>query len=263
MTRPTPRTPLWGAACLLALAAVVTALAAAVTARGAGRNQLRFIVQQQCIPHWLKAHDPAPCISVSLRGSGPAAAGFALLADQKGGAHFLLIPTQSISGIESPAVRAPGALNFFDAAWNARAVLDTVVGHPVAREVIGLAVNSIWARSQDQLHIHIGCLRPFVYDALHADAPRIGATWSPLTMSVFRYQAIRINGRDLHSTNLFERLADGLPGARDAMGQFTLFVAGMAFKEGPGFLVLAGRSVPGTETLLDASCALAGGLRGP
>jgi CDP-diacylglycerol pyrophosphatase len=249
-----PPIRLLGAACLLAVAAIVTA-------HGVGRNQLRFIVQQQCIPDWLKAHDPAPCISVSMRGTGPTAPGFALLADQKGGAHFLLIPTQSIIGIESPALRVPGALNFFDAAWKARAVLDTVVGRPVAREITGLAVNSIWARSQDQLHIHIGCLRRFVYDALHVNADRIGATWSPMTMRGFRYQAIRINGRNLDSTNPFKLLADGLPGAKDGMARFTLFVAGMDFKDGPGFLALAGRYVPGTETLLDSSCALARGER--
>ncbi|MGB6449249.1 MAG: CDP-diacylglycerol diphosphatase [Steroidobacteraceae bacterium] len=243
-----------GAACLLALGA-------GVAAHGVGRNQLRLIVQQQCVPDWLKTHDPAPCITLSMRGAGPTASGFALLADQKGGAHFLLIPIQSITGIESPALRATGTLNFFDAAWKARGVLDTVVGRPVAREITGLAVNSIWARSQDQLHIHIGCLRRFVYDALRVNADRIGATWSPMTMRGFRYQAIRINGRNLDSTNPFKLLADSLPGAKDAMAQFTLFVAGMDFKDGPGFLALAGRYVPGTETLLDSSCALArGGL---
>ncbi len=242
---------------LLALAGCLGAIAAAVMAHGAGREQLRFIVQQECLPNWLKTHHPAPCISVSLIGRGPAAPGFALLADQKGGVHFLLIPTQSLSGIESPELRSSGTLNFFDAAWKARAVLDTVVGHPVSRSVIGLAVNSIWARSQDQLHIHIGCLRPSVYDALHADAGRIGRTWSPMTMRGFHYQAMRILGENLGSTNPFELLANGIPGAKDEMSRFTLFVAGMDFKEGPGFAVLTGTYVPGAETLLDPRCSLA------
>lgn len=244
-------------------AGCIAALAAAVVAHGAGRNQLRFIVQQECIPHWLRTHRPDPCISVHVTGRGTGAQGFALLADEKGGAHFLLIPTQSIRGIESPELRASGALNYFDAAWKARSVLQSVVGHPVPREVVGLAVNSIWARSQDQLHIHIGCLRRFVYAALHADADRIGRAWSPLTMRGFHYRAIRIMGPDLDSANPFELLADGVPGAQDEMGHFTLFVAGMDFKDGPGFVALAGRYVPGTETLLDPRCALAGGRSSP
>jgi hypothetical protein len=40
------------------------------------------------------------------------------------------------------------------------------------------------------------------------------------------------------------------------MGQFTLLVAGMQFKEGPGFVVLAGNAVPGAELLLDSTCAV-------
>ena len=42
------------------------------------------------------------------------------------------------------------------------------------------------------------------------------------------------------------------------MGDFTLLVAGMEFKEGPGFVLLAGNSVPGAELMLDSSCAVAG-----
>ncbi len=42
------------------------------------------------------------------------------------------------------------------------------------------------------------------------------------------------------------------------MAEFTLLVAGMEFKEGPGFALLAGSSVPGAELLLDSSCAVAG-----
>ncbi len=242
---------------VLVLAGCLAALTAAVAAHRAGRDQLRFIVQHECLPNWLEAHNPAPCISVSMRGRGPGASGFALLADQKGGAHFLLIPTESVSGIESPELRSPRALNFFDAAWKARGVIDTFIGHPVSRDVIGLAVNSIWARSQDQLHIHIGCMRKFVYDALHGASDRIGHVWSPVTVRGFHYQAIRIMGRDLGSTNPFELLADDLPGAKDEMGRFTLFVAGVDFREGPGFVALAGQYAPGTETLLDPRCSLA------
>jgi CDP-diacylglycerol pyrophosphatase len=221
--------------------------------RGGDRDRLREIVQEQCVPHWVTAHDPAPCISVSQRAS---AQGYAVLADRKGGAHFLLIPTQRISGIESPELRATGALNYFDAAWNARNVLDAVVGAPVPREAVGLAVNHIHARSQDQLHIHISCLGRSVHDELHTAADRIGHAWSSVRVGGIDYQALRITGRQLGSANPFKLLADRLPGARQAMGQFTVLVAGMEFKEGPGFVVLAGYAVPGAELLLDSSCAV-------
>jgi CDP-diacylglycerol pyrophosphatase len=81
--------------------------------------------------------------------------------------------------------------------------------------------------------------------------------WSPLQIAGQRYQAMRVMGTGLGAANPFALLADRLPGAADAMGDFTLLVAGMQFREGPGFALLAGRSVPGAELLLDSSCAVA------
>jgi CDP-diacylglycerol pyrophosphatase len=71
-----------------------------------------------------------------------------------------------------------------------------------------------------------------------------------------QYQALRIMGAELGAQNPFALLAEGLPGARDAMGNYTLLVAGVDFTDGPGFVLLAGFAVPGAERLLDASCAL-------
>jgi CDP-diacylglycerol pyrophosphatase len=210
-----------------------------------GRDHLRFIVQQECLPDWLKAHNPDPCISVTLTGHGLRAQGYALLADRRGGAHFLLIPTQSISGIESPDLRAPGAINYFDAAWKARQVLESVVGRAVPRSAVGLGVNSIRARSQDQLHIHISCLSQSVYEALQSAGDRIGRTWTPFPMGGLRYQAIRIMGRQLGGATPFELLADRLPGAKDAMGEYTLLVAGGLSRTDRDSWRLPARSCPG------------------
>lgn len=237
--------------------------AAAFTARSeppdpSSRERLRFIVQEQCVPHWRAAHDPAPCVSVEVDGRGPAPPGYAVLADRKGGAHFLLIPTQTIRGVESPEARAPGALNFFDAAWQSRGVLTGVVGHPVPRAAVGLAVNQRRSRSQDQLHIHISCVRESVWRALHEQADGIGAAWAPLEIAGYRYQALRIMGERPGSANPFELLAGRLPGAeKSSMEQFTLLLSGMDFSQGPGFVLLAGSDVPGAELMLDPKCALA------
>lgn len=235
----------------------VSGLAASAATPDAPRDRLRFIAQEECLPHWQAAHDPGPCTSVTLLGKGSAADGFVVLADRKGGAHFLLIPTRTISGIESPEVRAHGALNYFESAWRAREVLNGVAGHSIPRDAVGMAVNQVRSRSQDQLHIHISCLRRSVYDTLRAQADTVGSRWSPLSMGGFEYQAIRVMGRELGARNPFEILADRLPGAKDSMGEFTLLVAGVEFKQGPGFVLLAGNAVPGAELLLDSSCDVA------
>ena len=238
------------------LLAPVMGLAAlhSISVYGGDRDRLREIVQEQCVPHWLTTHNPAPCISVS-RGSSDR--GYAVLADRKGGAHFLLIPTRTISGIESPEARAPSALNYFGAAWNARKVLDGVAGVPLPQDAIGLAVNHMRARSQDQLHIHMSCLGRSVHDELYVAADQITSDWSPVTVGGVDYFALRIMGTKLGKANPFELLADRLPGAIQGMGEFTLLVAGVKFKQGPGFVVLAGHAVPGAELMLDSTCALA------
>jgi CDP-diacylglycerol pyrophosphatase len=235
---------------------------ASVADADAGRDQLRVIVQQQCLPHWTRAHDPSPCISVRTLDDGSVdhglvPEGFAVLQDRKGGAHFLLIPTRTITGIESPEVRGVRALNFFAAAWEARYVLVGAVGHAVPRSAVGMAVNQHRARSQDQLHIHLSCLNPRVHDALQSQADGISPDWSSVSIDGTRYHALRIMGSELGKANPFELLSARLPDAAGAMDEYTVLVAGMQFGERPGFVVLAGREVPGAELLLDASCALA------
>jgi len=244
------------------LACLVACVTASVADADAGRDQLRVIVQQQCLPHWTRAHDPSPCISVRTLDDGSVdhglvPEGFAVLQDRKGGAHFLLIPTRTITGIESPEVRGVRALNFFAAAWEARYVLVGAVGHAVPRSAVGMAVNQHRARSQDQLHIHLSCLNPRVHDALQSQADGISPDWSSVSIDGTRYHALRIMGSELGKANPFELLSARLPDAAGAMDEYTVLVAGMQFGERPGFVVLAGREVPGAELLLDASCALA------
>jgi CDP-diacylglycerol pyrophosphatase len=216
------------------------AMLAAVPAEAQNRDALRQIVQEGCAPHWLQAHDPAPCERVYLPDARHD--GYAVLADRKGGAHFLLIPTRTISGIESPDVLKTQALNYFAAAWQARDRISVFVGHEVARGYVGMAINPEHGRGQDQLHIHVECLGQSVYDALHAKADLPTDRWSPLELAQGRYYGLRLMGEDL---------------GRSDMGAYTLLLAGMQFNEGPGFLLLAGKSVPGGETLLDSTCAVA------
>jgi len=233
----------------------------------ADRDALRHIVQEQCLPHWSAQHDPAPCESLTQD--------YAVLADSKGGAHFLVIAAQTIAGIEDPAVLNAATPNYFAAAWQARDRLNAVVGHPLRRDAVGLAINSAIARGQDQLHIHIECLQPRLYQALQAAAATVGDHWAALQIGESPYRALRLRGQDLGEANPFQLLANQIPEARQAMGRYTIVVAGMQFKDGPGFIVLAGPTptraamlgdaltgtlgkglvAPG-ETQLDSTCAV-------
>jgi CDP-diacylglycerol pyrophosphatase len=232
-------------------AALAMSVLCAWSVQAADRDALKHIVQDQCLPHWRELHDPAPCASI-------VPPDFAVLADRKGGAHYLLIATGSATGIEDPSLLADTSPNYFAAAWAARDRLDTVIGHPLRREAVGLAINSAIMRGQDQLHIHIECVNPGVSRVLRAAAPALKPQWSPLRLEDRVYSAARIDGEDLSGKDPFRLLANGVPGARADMRAFTIVVVGMQFADGAGFIVLAGRTprVPPGETLLDSSCAI-------
>jgi CDP-diacylglycerol pyrophosphatase len=222
-----------------------------------GRDALRQIVQEQCVIHWIQKQDPAPCERVFLPDSNPEGSGYAVLADRKGGAHYLLIPTQTMAGIESSELLDPDSPNYFAEAWHARDYLAKFVGHPIPRVDVGLAINTARSRSQDQFHVHIECLRQEVVDSLRAAADQLGDTWAPVMVAGSTYQAERIVGDALDSANPFEMLAKLGPDVRHHMGDYTLVVAGMQFRSGAGFVILTGTGPTG-ELLLDPTCAAAG-----
>ena len=238
------------------LAGIISLSAALAAPASANRNALREIVQNQCAAHWLQQHSAAPCERIVLPDSAHLRDGFAVLADRKGGAHFLLIPTQTLAGMESPELFEPGTPNYFAAAWAARDLVAAAVGHGIPRAAVGMALNPRHARSQDQFHIHIECIRKDVAKALQQAAPAIGDSWSPVALGAWSYEALRIMGEDLARSDPITLLADRLPAARAAMGDYTLVVAGMDFMEGPGFMVLASTG-PAGELLLDSTCAIA------
>jgi CDP-diacylglycerol pyrophosphatase len=263
--RSTPATSTFRvpAATLAVCAASVWSLAAAAQASGS-REALWRIVHEQCVPDQLHSHDPKPCVQVDVRGG--IEKGFAILKDRRGTTQFLLIPTDSISGIESPIILAPAAPNYFADAWEARTYIDDTLHQTLPRDAIGLAINSTASRSQDQLHIHVDCIRPDLRAALREHTTSIGSRWAPLDvpLAAQHYMAIWVPGERLGSNNPFRLLAEGLPGAAQDMGDRTLVVVGSTRAGGAaGFVILedqvdsaSGDSAHG-EDLLDHACRIA------
>lgn len=243
---------------LTAAALALAALAVASCARAADPDALWKIVHGKCAPSEAASGDPAPCLAVDLAG------GYAVLKDIRGKTQVLVIPTAKVTGIESPELLAPGAPNYWRAAWAARSFVGKFAGRDTPRPDVLLAVNSIDGRSQNQLHIHVDCIDPGVRDALAAALPDIGPRWRPLNVDLagHRYQAMRLSGDDL-TQNPFKLLADGDATARADMGPETLVVAGVQFPGGaPGFVLLsdhadlaAGDHGSG-EDLMDHTCSV-------
>ena len=241
-------------------------LIAGATGASAAANPdaLWQIVHDQCVPNAQQHSTASPCEAVSLQDG--VEKGFVILKDLAGATQFLLIPTARIPGIESPELLAASAPNYWDAAWQARAYVEARARKPLARDAVGLAVNSAAGRTQNQLHIHVSCVRPEIRTTLLLHEENIGDGWTPLTVPLggHEYRVRRAAGPELGEVNPFKLLADGLPAARQRMGQYALVVVGATFRDGrEGFYLLTHPADPRTgdpgsgEELLDLDCAQA------
>jgi CDP-diacylglycerol pyrophosphatase len=199
-------------------------------------NALWTITHDQCVPNQEQHGDPAPCALVDLTGR------YVVLKDLVGATQFLLIPTDRVSGIESPEILAPDAPDYFAAAWRARTFVEQRAGQPISRDWISLAINSAADRTQNQLHIHVDCVRADVREALQRNISGIGPDWAPLPEPLVgqQYRAMTLAGDDL-TANPFQLLARQTAD----MGAETLVAVGVHLADGsPGFVLLANRISP-------------------
>ena len=154
---------------VLKIAAVFVVAAFATSATGLGRLALWPVVQT-CVANYRLTGAPFPCLEVDLSdgtGRDYVVLRPPLLHD------LIVVPTREIAGIEDPYLQSPGAPNYFNAAWQARSFLRGADGRAPERAEIALVANSAALTSQDQLHIHVGCLAPPARRALAAAAPKV------------------------------------------------------------------------------------------
>jgi CDP-diacylglycerol pyrophosphatase len=240
------------------LALVALGLLFASPARAQNPDALWNILHNRCVPNVIATGDASPCVEVDQPNATPS--GWVVLKDINGATQFLVMPTQKITGIEDPLVLQPGEPNFFAAAWEARRFFLARVGHGVPQGVISLTINSPTGRTQNQLHIHIDCLRADIRDTLAGALGSIGADFTPLPLAGHPYRARRLNGPDL-TDNPFLLLAAETP--PDAMGRHTLAVVAERFPDGKdGFVLLDDEADllhgdrASSEELQDHACAV-------
>ena len=242
----------------LAVAACASAFAAPARA---DPMALWRIVHGACVPHVEAGLGPKPCERVNL--DGGVDQGVAILKDLVGIAQMLAIPTRRITGIEDPQMLAPNAPPVFADAWSAKTLVEARLGRALPREAVGLAINSKWARSQEQLHVHVDCMAIPVVKALAEYASALDGVWRAMTVPLHGriYFARRVDSSDLVGVAPLKLLADGLEGARAHMGAYSLAAVGATFDGKPGFALLADQfSLEGgghAEDVQDHDCAIA------
>ncbi len=226
----------------LVAALLLGAVGAGAAARAADRGALWRIVHGRCVPDQREHGAPAPCARVDLdRGE---AAGTAVLKDRRGATQYLLIPTARIPGIESPALLASDAPNYFAAAWDAGTLVGDRLHRTLSRGDLALAVNSRFDRSQDQLHVHVDCVRLDVRAALDRAEAGIDGQWHPLPVPLagHRYRALRLPGPLLGDADPFRLLARSLPGPTRDMAGHTLVLVGDTHDGQADFILLDGQA---------------------
>jgi CDP-diacylglycerol pyrophosphatase len=220
------------------------------------------IVHGACVPHVEAGLGPKPCERVDLEGGVDQ--GVAILKDLVGVAQMLAIPTRRITGVEDPQMLAPNAPQVFAAAWSAKTLVEARLKHALPREAIAIAINSKWARSQDQFHLHVDCVAKSVAATLADNRGSFDGVWRAMAVPLNGrvYFARRVDSADLADIAPLKLLADGIEGARAHMGAYSLAAVGTTFDGKAGFILLADQfSLEGgghAEDLQDHDCAIAG-----
>jgi CDP-diacylglycerol pyrophosphatase len=164
---------------------------------------------------------------------------------------FLLIPVQPVTGVEDDKVFSPSVADLWASAW-----LWSEKYPGKSATVTGLAVNSVLARTQNQLHIHISCVLPDVtkalgkkkisQDANHPTLVKLGSNHT--TYSVVAVPTLDganspfLIARTISQANKIEMRQQGIAVVRG--------------KKNNGFYVLATAERQGAaEELLDQACA--------
>lgn len=213
------------------------------------------VVGGQCVRNERDANNPSPCTTVDF------AHRYALLKDIAGRAQYLLIPTDRVPGIEAPQILYGGSPEYWQYAWDARGHVDARLHTTLAANQLGLEINSSTRRSQNQLHIHIDCLRADVTAALapHRDDPP--GAWQPLTLDGHRYRVTRVTSL-VDKNNPF-RVVERSLAPQQKMGDQTILVTGAgADAARDGWLIVhSGLDMDGgtgtAEGLMDHACRIA------
>ncbi|MEY0728006.1 CDP-diacylglycerol diphosphatase [Providencia rettgeri] len=178
-------------------------------------NALWNIVNTQCIP---LLPTTLPCLKVEQEKH------YVLFKDKKGPLHNLIIPTEKITGIESSQLLEQNSPDYFAIAWQERGCLSQQTNHPIPEHLLAIAVNSQYGRSQDQLHIHIACLKPEINKTLNQLSSTITTHWASLSseLASHHYLAKKFPEGSPHVENSFHQLNEYVIKHHDKMGNFGL-----------------------------------------
>ncbi|WP_369309050.1 CDP-diacylglycerol diphosphatase [Providencia rettgeri] len=182
-------------------------------------NALWNIVNEQCLsPQKTVFASPSSCLKVDKEKH------YVLFKDKQGPRHNLVIPTSTIAGIESPQLLEPSSPDYFAIAWQERESLLPKAGTPFPHDLLAVAVNSPYGRSQNQLHLHIACLKPEVSLQINQVSTHITTDWATLPTKLIghHYLAKKLQDEPTKPKNAFNQLNEYVEKHQDKMSNFGL-----------------------------------------
>jgi CDP-diacylglycerol pyrophosphatase len=219
-------------------------------------------VVQACVADFRLTGSPLPCLEVdpsSGEERGAVVLRPPLLDD------LIVAPTRQIVGVEDPLLQSAGAPNYFNAAWRARSFLKARDGRTPERDEIALVANPAVIRTQDQLHIHVGCLKSSAKRMLAAAAPNVPiGKWGRIGAVVpdSMFWGMRIRGTDLSDIEPFRLAAEAIADKVISPRYLTIAAAGVRVEGDDQFLILASWSLSGSGALLDNCAAFTARAKG-
>lgn len=222
----------------------IAAAFAAVTALAKGRREALWQVVQLCVANHNWTGASFPCLTVNT--SDGEERGYIVLRRPVGRPDTILAPTRKITGLEDPLLRSSETPNYFLDAWNERTLVSDRIQRPLAHEQVALAVNSRYTRTQDQFHIHIGCVDREASEILDTISPDLSANrWVRARKRFYGFDiwGLQIAKETLDGVNPVRLLEDGFPDESGSRGLSTIVLAGVKLPDGrDGFALLTWRS---------------------
>jgi CDP-diacylglycerol pyrophosphatase len=214
------------------LAALALALgnAGCAAVAAANPNALWSIVSNQCVPAARTSGGAGFCSTVDLSKH------YAILKDINGNTQYLLIPTDRVTGIESPSVLDADAPEYWDDAWSQRQYIGSKIGLTFPPDQVGLEINSKYRRSQQQLHIHMDCMQDDVIKKLAQFRTIEPGKWHWTTLKGSQYRVMRVLSLTGHD-DPFRIVARDRRGS-DTMAQQTILVTGAGPSDRDGWLIV-------------------------
>ena len=171
---------------------------------------------------------------------------------------YLIIPSTEMTGIESTEIFNEPFVSLWEHGWE---VSKQCPGQPAVHT--GLAINSKCARTEEQLHIHISCVRSEVQQCLEDKDKKGEISSAPTRPSKFdvgpgcnTYQVVKVGSLTGNESPF--KVVQHFPGVSDRnMGEQSIAVVGSATPH--KYFVLNtyhhGDNLGGAEELLNQDCS--------